>query len=378
MQRITYSEYLPVILGKSGMKRYGIKIHRLHAPRSFYDWDLNGGIANVFATAAFRFGHSQLRNEFARRGHGYYNLHRPFRLNASFFCPHSMYDMSTGGVDSILRGLLMTSPQSVDLHVATTVTSHLFADPPGSPGFDLFALNVQRGRDHGIPSYTHWRHHCGLDAATMTTFDALRSDIPNDTINTLKSVYHSVEHIDLFVGGLAENHVDDASVGRTFRCILGRQFRELQRGDRFWYETHGQFTPRQLKEIKKVTLAKVVCTNGDLIDEIQPHAFMKMGNEMNKATSCSELSDMNLKAWKKKGCQLRQTTEYLGVNECVRGSWEVWSEWSECSRSCGIGERMRMRRCNDSCLRCDDGFYLDSKCCVGACVASQEVAGSLV
>ncbi len=48
----------------------------------------------------------------------------------------------------------------------------------------------------------------------------------------------NVEDIDLWVGGLAEIVVgeDDVLTGPTFTCILGKQFSELKRGDRFYYE----------------------------------------------------------------------------------------------------------------------------------------------
>jgi len=67
--------------------------------------------------------------------------------------PRSLYMTTDGGIDSLLRGLSSQSIQQFDRFITSQVTVHLFAeDPPLGVGTDLIALNIQRGRDHGIPS----------------------------------------------------------------------------------------------------------------------------------------------------------------------------------------------------------------------------------
>jgi len=45
-----------------------------------------------------------------------------------------------------------------------------------------------------------------------------------------------VNDVDLFFGGLSETPVSDGVVGTTFACLLAHQFRDLKRGDRFYFE----------------------------------------------------------------------------------------------------------------------------------------------
>jgi peroxidase len=64
------------------------------------------------------------------------------------------------------------------------------------------------------------------------SFGALTSDPALQS--RLKTVYGTIDQVDLFIGGLAEAHAPNAVVGPTFQRIIGSQFSALRAGDRFF------------------------------------------------------------------------------------------------------------------------------------------------
>ena len=63
-----------------------------------------------------------------------------------------MYEKPHKGMDMMMLGLIGQSTQTRDPFMTKQVTRHLFAeDPPHGLGEDLMSLNIQRGRDHGLP-----------------------------------------------------------------------------------------------------------------------------------------------------------------------------------------------------------------------------------
>jgi peroxidase len=185
-------------------------------------------------------------------------------LRDSFFNPDLI---TTGGVDNLLLGLASQAAQEVDTLVIDDVRNFLFGQP-GAGGFDLVSLNIQRGRDHGIPSYTEVREELGLDP--ITNFADISSD--PEVQADLKAVYGSVDQVDLWVGGLAEDHVNGALVGETFQVILLDQFTRLRDGDRFYYE-NDQLLSVLAPDVENTTLGDIILANSS-ISNIQDNVFL--------------------------------------------------------------------------------------------------------
>lgn len=129
---------------------------------------------------------------------------------------------------------------------------------------DLAAINIQRGRDHGIRPYNDYLEV--RDRLKIKHFN----DFGNENGGKLATVYNHPDDIDLWVGGLFEHSLTDSLVGPTFADIIADQFSRLRRGDRYFFEHNpninpGHFTPEQLTEIRHITMSRIICENTDHI-----------------------------------------------------------------------------------------------------------------
>ena len=252
LQAITYNEFLPALLGIDAIPEY-----------RGYDATVNPGIANIFSTASYRFGHSMLSSELLRLNpDGTQADEGSLSLADAFFAPQEVID---NGIASLLIGAATQTAQEVDNMVIDDVRNFLFGFP-GAGGFDLASLNIQRGRDHGLADYNQARVDMGL--SPVTSFDEITSDL--ELSAALEAVYGSVDNIDAWVGALAEDHVAGSSVGELNRTVILDQFLRIRDGDRFWYEN--LYSGRELDAIDNTTLAEVIARNTE-IDSLQANVF---------------------------------------------------------------------------------------------------------
>jgi len=178
--------------------------------------------------------------------------------------------------------------------------NHLFESHKGAGGLDLVALNIQRGRDHGLPGYTKYRELCKIGKTAQ--WNDLHSSIDPKDVLKLRKVYRSPEDVDLFVGAFLEKPHSDSIIGPVFKCIIGDQFLRLKKGDRFFYDlgndAHNRFTANQLDQIRKTSLAKIICDNTDDMSRVQPFIFKMQNNRANALTSCDNIPSVNLDAFR--------------------------------------------------------------------------------
>jgi hypothetical protein len=155
IQQITYNEFLPMVLGKDLMESNKLILER-DGYWNGYDDKIDPSLPASFGAAAFRFGHSLLPSAVERWSttHKYIGAQR---LSQMLRQPYDLY--KGGYCDQYISGLMNQVSQAMDGSMSQEVTNHLFQDSGKNWGLDLAALNMQRGRDHGIPSYNAFREY---------------------------------------------------------------------------------------------------------------------------------------------------------------------------------------------------------------------------
>lgn len=248
IQNITYNEFLPAL---------GINL----SAYSGYNSTIQPDISSIFSTAAYRVGHTMvidgipLIDENCDPINGGY-----LSLIDGFFNPDAIID---NGIESVLKGLASAPQQEIDVKVINNLRNFLFGEP-GSPnvfGLDLVSLNIQRGRDHGLPDYNTIRE--SFTGVAATSFADITSD--PELQAALEEAYDGdINNIDAWVGMLSEDKEPNSNLGKTLIGVLGGQFLRLREGDAFFFLNDSYFSQAELDEISNTTLADIIERNTDL------------------------------------------------------------------------------------------------------------------
>ncbi|XP_075970962.1 peroxidase-like [Anticarsia gemmatalis] len=205
-------------------------------------------------------------------------------------------------IDYITQGSFRQGSAHIDYVADPDITEQGLG--PHQRVSDLMTNDVAKNRYFGFQPYVKYRESCF--GKPIRSFDDLRGIIDPERIEILKDLYETVEDMDLLAGIWVEKPMLGGFVPPTFYCLVIEQLRRNMVSDRHWYERPNRpnaFTPHQLAEIRKATIARFVCDVGDTVTEIQPDAFLRFGYK-NQMTSCENIPQIDYRAWKDESCEV--------------------------------------------------------------------------
>ncbi|XP_072396385.1 peroxidase-like [Diabrotica undecimpunctata] len=292
-QHITYYELLPLYAGYEALVQNGV-IYKAYynAYIDDYDEDVKPNIYNEAAQGALRQFHSLIAGKmglFNEKGCRYDDLVLRDHLNRPVALEKSNV------FDGLVRGLFLQPSMPSDTYYDSDFTRHMFLRYLIF-GQDTKSIDIQRSRDHGLPTYNDMRVLCGLKRAT--TFEDFLDVMTEERLQEIQLFYNNVDDVEFIIGLAAETNVKGTLAGPTALCVIYRQFKAIRQADRFWYENKSAgFTPAQLRQIRKSNVARILCDNTKDILRIQPKAFVEpsIGNQR---ILCAFINGPNLNRWK--------------------------------------------------------------------------------
>ena len=258
IQVITYQEFLPAL---------GITL----SPYTGYRSNIQPDIANTFATSSYRVGHTMVADDILLRDNNCADV-APGELDLKevFWNPHLVVQYQ---LDPFLKGFAAHTQYETDTKINTVLRNFLFGNPNSSVrfGIDLASLNIQRGRDHGLPDYNTVRKY--YTGSKATDFSQVTSNAA--LADSLEKLYGTVDNMDLWVGALAEDRLPGKSVGNTIFYMLKTQFEHLRDGDFYFYKNDPYLPSASLKRISGTRFSDIIKRNTSLTN-IQQNVFFTM------------------------------------------------------------------------------------------------------
>lgn len=180
VQKIHYTEYVSLILGERLMKYFHLNV-RSHGFTK-YNPHVEPSTIHAAGVGALRIGHSQTRSRYRIIGDHYGRT--SFFLRERFF---NMIDVWAGQITPIIRGIMADPSKNVDPYGVIDLKDFLFFNPRRPQVVDLLSININRGRDHGVPAYIYNLQYC--TGAEIKSWKDLERFIPATKVKTLRKVY---------------------------------------------------------------------------------------------------------------------------------------------------------------------------------------------
>ena len=343
MNHIVYNEFLPAVLGEGVIQRFRLltlqegdnqlpgKLNQNQRSAGSPDYEASddaeefdeklmfeGGarkeqfgshfrpssdspsIRNEFGAALFRWGHAMQPNLLQSRNK-FFEPTENRLLRENWFDPQMLARQSPA---RLLRGGMSVpgvevGPKWID------DTVHFFFKPVGAKsGIDLMAVNIARGRDHGINSFTEVRKACMQQGRFRGLYANAR--MKQGWSNIVRAYGGKQDEVDLYIGMLMEEPVPGSKLGPTSICSVVDQFVALKQGDKHYFENEDMFTKQQLAAIKKINLSDVFCSTMTDEDFTVTSKWPMVGvgapfkGAANKRIPCSSLDSFDFSGWANK------------------------------------------------------------------------------
>ncbi|CAG8624350.1 25369_t:CDS:10 [Dentiscutata erythropus] len=237
LQVVQYREYLPIIMGTT-LPTY-----------TAYNSTLTPGLDYFFVASTFRYGHSEASDSY-----------QIVNQNGEPESTLMLRDLQLPdlieiyGVPTAVLSLSLQRQEELDILYSDFMRAQIVE----GNFTDIASIDHLRSRDHGMPMYNDVRTALGLTRANTW------SDITKDVFvqKRLQSLYTSIDLVEAYVGGLAEDHLQGSNFGQLFQTSMIQQWSLIRDSDRFWYESpDAGFTSAEIDILHNTTLSDIVLRN---------------------------------------------------------------------------------------------------------------------
>ncbi|XP_013187999.2 peroxidase-like [Amyelois transitella] len=320
-QHLMYYELMALLLGRENALQVGI-IYNTDGYVDDFDARYKPGVFHEFVLGTRYFHTFQEGRSYLYSNKGKYLGTRTV-VDDSF--RSGIYELNNTEAD-LTQGTFRQPAAKFDHNMDPDIAERVFGSRQRAS--DLPAIDIKRGRDHGVPPYNAYRKLCGLPVARK--WEDFK-EIHPDKLEQFKRLYEDVDDLELMPAIYSEKWVKGAVVGPTLFCIMTQNLVQWRKSDRHFFE-HGDLptslTLPQLHEIRKTSVARLMCDSGVGVTHIQPEALL-VESEFNKMVPCKAIPSLDLSAWEDPKCHKKNDDKKQDVKDNRRDpvedlSWQSY------------------------------------------------------